>query len=451
MIFAAVCGCADDPAPPAAVLDGGPRTDARPPDGEIDATTAGRRDGGPWLPPADLTLSLPYGGPVQTIDLEVEADLGRLDVAFSIDTTGSFGQEIDTLQADLGGTIVPRLRERVTDVAFAVNRFEDMPDEPWGVPGDRPFELLVPMTTDVGRTASAVAALDDPLGHGGDVPESGGEALYQIATGDGYRAASRTVIPPYAGSGVGGVGFREGAFRVIVHATDAPAHAPADYGARFPGTRSVDDAIGALAEIDARVVGIASGEAARPQLEALALGTGATIEPEGSTCATGIDGAPRDPIAGVCPMVFSVAPDGTGLTDTIVDAIVDLVNSVAYAEVFGESVDDPLRFVRAIEARDATPPSGVAAPAVSDLRPADGTADTFEDVRTGTLLRFTAHFANRTLPPADYDQVFRVVVEIRGDGLLLASRRVRVVVPRGRLDAGAAIDADIPDAAGDGG
>ena len=399
------------------------------------------------LPGADIEVVLPYGAPEETARIAVTADLARLDVAFSIDTTGSFGQEIDELQEALDDRVVPSLRARVDDVAFAVSRFEDMPADPFGEPSDHPFELLTPVTTYSPRVASAVASLDEPLGHGGDAPESGAEALYQIATGEGYRASSRTIVPSYVGEGIGGVGFREGAFRVVVHATDAPTHVPEDYGTRFPGTRSVEDAAAALSAIGARVVGVASGERARAYLETLALATSATTAPESSGCPTGVDGSPRAPVSGVCPMVFDVTPDGRGLSDTIIDAIVALVDGVAYGEVYGDAIDDPLSFVRAIEASEATVPDGTPPPAIEDRRvPGDGFLDTFVTVRTRTELVFVVHFANTTLPPADYDQVFRLTVRIHGDDLLLAERHVRVIVPRGRLDAGPpVIDAGAPD------
>lgn len=468
LLSVALWGCDEDRPSAAPDRDGGGGRDAAVAEaGTRDGGPPARRDGGPVFPPVDLEVALPYRGPEETLAIAVSADPGRLDVQLSMDTTGSFGEEIDAIQADLEGRIVPDLAARVEDVAFGVSRFEDFPAEPWGTAGDVPFELLTAITTDLRRVASAVASLDSPLGHGGDAPESGAEALYQIATGEGYRHGGRTIVRAFTGAAapgggtLGGVGFREGALHVVVHVTDAPAHAPEDYGSTFPGTHSSTDAADALSEIGARVVGIASGDIARPHLEQLALATGAVTPADGGRCATGIDGEPRPPVGSVCPLVFGVASDGTGLSGTIVDAIVELVNGVAYDEVYGDAIDDPLGFVRSIEASEAEAPAGVPAPGLADRRPAgDGVDDTFLDVRAGTRLVFVAHLANRTLPPADYDQVFHVAVEIRGGELLLARRRIRVIVPRGRLDAGtsadAGLDATAPadgglDAASDGG
>jgi len=70
-------------------------------------TPFGRPDGGARLPSVDLEVVLPYLGDRVEEPLEVEGEVGTLDVFFSIDTTGSFGGEIDNLQAELRTRIVP--------------------------------------------------------------------------------------------------------------------------------------------------------------------------------------------------------------------------------------------------------------------------------------------------------------------------------------------------------
>lgn len=439
LVTAALVLACEERAPYAPPLDAGRwARDSGTPFDASEPVRPGRPDGGPILPAADLELVLPYLGAPVVVPLDVEEDVGRLDVFFSIDTTGSFGGEIDNLQRELRSSILPALRERVADVAFGVGRFQDFPELPFGEPGDVPFELGTAITTDDSRVFRAVAALDQPLGSGGDLPEASAEALYQIATGAGYgrHIAAWSREPARGGGTLGGVGFRDDSLRVVVHVTDAPTHEPADYGRVFPGTRSTHDAIEALEELGVRVLGIASSEAARAHLETVALGTGAAIDPRGGVCSTGIDGSTRPARDGRCPLVFDVRPDGTGLAEAIVDAIADLLATVRYAEVWGES-DDALGFVRAIEALEADSPDGIAPPAFADLRPADGLADTFVDVGPGTRLRFGAQLRNASILPADYDQIFNIAVRIVGDGVTLVARRIRVIVPRGRLDAGA--------------
>jgi hypothetical protein len=431
-------------APPAPSRDTGPptgRPDAGPGFDAGNSGLPGRPDGGPRLPSADRELVLRYFGDGAEEPLEVAGEVGTLDVFFSIDTTGSFGGEIDNLQADLRSRILPALRDRVEDVAFGVGRFEDFPAQPYGGEDDVPFRLMTAVTTDDGRVASAVAALDQPLGNGGDVPESGAEALWQIATGEGYGS----LVSPYSGSGLGGVGFRSDALRVVVHVTDAPTHAPEDYGARFDGTHGVSGAVAALNELGVFGLGIASGEPARPYLEQVAVGTHAVTAPEDGVCRTGVAGTARPPVDGECPLVFDVREDGSGLADAVVDAITGLLATVRYDEVWAET-DDAIGFVRTLEAVEAEPPDGVDPPEIADRRPeGDGVDDTFVGVRPGTRLSFRAVLRNEVIPPADYDQYFNLTLRVVGDGVTLLTKRIRVVVPRGRLDAGPPeIDAGSP-------
>jgi hypothetical protein len=441
VITSALCGCARDRPPGLAGLDA---TVAPVDGGSTAATDAGYRrpDGGPRLPPADLEVILPYGGPEQALMLSTAATLGALDVFFSIDTTGSFGGEIDTLQRDLDTRIVPGLAARVPDVAMGVGRFEDFPVAPFGGRGDRPFAVVTPITTDLGRLGAAFASLDAPLGDGGDLPEAGAEALFQIAAGVGYSLDGETYVAPYdgraahGGGTLGGVGFRDGALHVVVHVTDAISHAPSDYESVFPGTRSLAQAASALGALEIRVIGIASSGEPRAELDELAARTGAITAPSAAGCATGIGGAIRPPRAGVCPLVFDVAPDGSGLSTAVVDAIGDLVAGVVWEAVWAEH-DDPLGFVRAIRALDPIVPPGIPPPALADRRPAgDGIDDTLLAVGPGTTARFEVLLRNETIPPADYDQVFRIAIRIVGDDLTLVSTMVRVIVPRGRADGG---------------
>ena len=198
---------------------------------------------------------------------------------------------------------------------------------------------------------------------------------------------------------------------MVVHVTDAPSHTPADYGRAVSGAHSLDEAIEAMNALGIRGLGISSGEAARGDLERVAIGTGAVADAEDGVCRTGVGGTSRAPVSGRCPLVFDVNPDGTGLATVVVDAIADLLATVQYEEVWGET-DDALGFVRHIEAIDADPMADVT---LADLRPMDEVDDTFQGVRPGTRLRFRAVLRNELIPPADYDQYFNLTLRVVGD------------------------------------
>lgn len=453
VVLAPLLACGPTPPPPG-IGDTGLQRDANSStDGVIFDADSGSTDvpttprgPNPRFPTADFEVVLPYMGPPVTIQRALGARSNKLDVHFNFDTTGSFSEEIDALQNDLAGRIVPAVEDRVDDVAFGVSHFEDFPIDPYGARGDEVFEVLTPITTSRSRLASAVSALRN-LGSGGDAPEAGFESLYQIATGDGFRQSGVTYIRE-SNDGIGGVEFREDALRVVLHATDAPSHEGEDYLPALDGVRGRNAAIAALQTHEIRVIGIVTTTSARANLTPLVRASGAVVRAEGGVCRTGLSGAERTADAdGTCPLVFDVGADGAGLSDAVVSSIVDLLNGIAYGQVFGRAREDSFAFVRTVLALSSSAEG--AEPGRADLRPVDGLDDTFLDVRFGTELMFEAVLENRTLPGADYDQVLRLEIDIVGDTQLLDSFSVRVTVPAmDRRDAGT--DAG-PDSGPDGG
>jgi hypothetical protein len=476
-LIGAAPSCSDDQAPP-------PGTQSSPPDtpGDIDGGLSTnlppvRPVGAPILPAADDEVTLPYGAGPTHYTIEVEADPGVLDVHFSVDTTGSIDAEIDELQREMARTIAPGLRKRVESVSFGVSRFADFPHPPFGsagnsrTPADTPFALLTPLTSSLTRVTSALAHLDQPLDHGGDLPEAGAEALWQIATGAGYQTEGAWLIAPYSehaeegGGTAGGVGFRAKALRVVLHVTDAPSHSPAEYSELFPGTHDMLEASSALSAIQARVVSIVSGACSgtssndadcaralyartRSELERVALFTGAVGQPpDHDQCPHGIASAPVPASDGTCPLVFDVDERGHGLSDAILDSIVDLLDGIRFGVVTGRVEADPIGFILAV----SPAPAGdtVEAAKTADLYPEDepdGVPDSYVEVRSKMPLLFQVTLQNDSIRSSDVDQLFRVMVQVEGDGVILEQRTLRIRVPKGPslapdLDAGAVEDA----------
>jgi hypothetical protein len=413
----------------------------------MDRVTADRR------PPAvtsrypvpDLTMTLPFDGPEQAVELEFTAAPATVDVHLLIDTTASFDGEIRELQQTLAATTIPALQQRVPSLTLGLSRFEDMPFSPFGLATDRPYRLVTAQTTDLGIVASALFSLDDPLGAGGDAPESWIEALYQIATGRGLSLGAFGEVPTFSraapgGGTLGGVGFREGATRVVVLVTDAPSHEAAEYLSVVPGAHSGAQAVEALRALEVRVVGIASGAAARAALESVALQTGAVGAPSAGRCSTGLSGASRPAVGGACPLVYDLNPDGTGLSRTVAEGIGAALDAIAFRRIVGEAREDPARFVSAIEPIRAVAPDGASAPMLLDVLPPgapDGRPDAFATVRSGTRVRFRAALRNRSVREGVFPQVFFLRIALVGDGLTLRETLVRVIVPEGpKFDAG---------------
>jgi hypothetical protein len=441
------------PSDAGATLDGSAAADAGRPE----------RPPTPNYPAAESELTLPYRGRAVSTQLVLDPQPGRLDLQMNVDTTESFGDEIDELQRELSRTIIPKLRARVADASFGVSRFADFPRVPFGSPGsppagDRPYVLLTPVTGSLSRVTAAVAGLDQPLGHGGDYPEAGAESLYQIATGAGFQLDHQWLIAPFdaatsdtrvaakGGGTLGGVGFRSQALRVVLHVTDAKSHAPEDYAAQgIPNTHGWTETIDALNALQVHALAIMSTgcrdascrsnpyyTVLRDELSLLAYSTGATRAPVGGSCPTGIEAASLPTYQDSCPLVYDVADDGSGLSDTVTDAVVGLLDGVRFAEVHAESGDDPLGFVQRVELAPVTQPAGVLAAEASDRLPQgmpDGVPDSYLHVERKNRLGFKVTLRNARIAPSDVTQHYRVSVRLLGDGLLLEERYLGVQIP----------------------
>lgn len=390
------------------------------------------------LDPGDFYFVLPFEDPAQDGVLDFSTNIRKADVFFSVDTTGSFGEEIAAIQSSIGTLIVPQVGDVIADAAFGVGRFEDFPLEPFGLPSDVPFELLQSVTTDLPMIQAGVDALP-PAAGGLDTPEAGMEALYQWASGTGIPEAG---LPAFWPGDIGGAGFRQDALPILVQITDARSHDPADYTAMSIATRDRDATVDALRAIGARVIGIRSTENLntaddpRDELEDLAVASGATIPPTNDECATGIDGAARAPLDvggnAVCPLVFDVRPDGTGLGSVIVDAIEQLaslsnldISARPIGKLKGENGEKlpPLAttadFIQAITAE----------PPVPDGATIDG--EVFRGVRPGSTVNFRLTARNDFVPHTAQVQLFTIEIQILGDGVtVLDTRTVFVVVPK---------------------
>ncbi len=383
--------------------------------------------------------------------LTFDTNIRKADIHFSVDTTGSFSEEINNIQSSLLSTIVPGIQAEIPDTAFGVSEMEDFPLNPFGSRNcpysgvhDAPFRLLQQVTTDVTRVQTGVNNLDNPLGCGNDAPESDWEALYQIGAGTGVSWAGGSVPafspdPTTPGGGtLGGVGFRFEAFPVVIHVTDEEFHTPetdywpAPYNITNAHTRA--QALSALQALQAKVIGISGDPISRPYQEDVALETGAFVDPTAGLCYTGIGGTSRSPVTWlgeqVCPLVYDVRSDGSGLSGTMVDAVTSLVTLIEFSTVNIRVRDDPHGFFRYAIPRSATPPPGGDLPTVADLD-GDYVYESFIGVQPGTVLEFTIVLYNDAVASTSVDQVFTITLEVVGDGLtVLDEKEVVIVVPR---------------------
>lgn len=405
----------------------------------------------------DFYFVLPFEGARDNGLLDFGTEIGRADIALNIDTTGSMSGQIEALKSSLSTLIIPGVAAQLTDAAYAVSHFDDFPCGDYGGGADRPFTLLQRITRSAEAAQTAVDAI--PLHGGGDTPESGIEALYQIATGLGTDDCLTGAVPAFAPAAnlvvdvadglLGGVGFRQQAVPIIVHITDAVSHARDEGG--YPYGASRDEAFAALDGIGARVIGVSSSTDARADLVQFAQRSGAvvpvcafdTARPAGcavGACCTGVGGAGVGAVGGQCPLVFDVTPSGTGLGATIVDGIdalanfapVDITTRVRAdnAELARTGIDTSC-FIEAVVPDVALPRPGACSttPTAADFD-GDGEFDGFEQVTPGSSLFFDIRGYNDCVEPANVPQTFVTWIDVvAGGDAVLDSRLVTILVP----------------------
>ncbi len=403
----------------------------------------------------DFFFILPAFDPAQEAPLEFSSDIQQADVAIAMDTTGSMGGEINNLRSSFS-SIFTAMNAQFENIGFAVSTFDDFLCGGHGSGQDRPFILRQRVTTNTARAQAVMNAI--PLHSGADVNESGYESMYQVATGAGVNGCSTSVpafnpasgrVAGVADGTIGGVGFRDNSFPILVHVTDAPSHEGTTYGS-FAATRA--EAVAALNSIKARFIGVASGSSPRGQLESVANATGGVVPTcawdgarpascGSSQCCTGINGSGRGSSGGMCPLVFDIDSGGGGLGTAIVTAIRALVNTTSFTvstrirrdndEFIRTGVDSGC-FIQSVTPADfRTTGSCTTTPFPADLSPVDGNNDSFRNVTPGTQLFFDVVAENNgCVLETDQPQAFSAFIDVIGDDLtVLDTQLVTIIVP----------------------
>ena len=426
----------------------------------------------------DFFFTLPYEQAPQKKPLTFTTEVQSLDVLFAVDTTGSMGGEINQLSNSLQATVIPGVKMAAAkDAWFGVGAIDDWPNGTngsancGGGPDDQVWIPIQNMTSDVMKAQTGVQQLlrgSSPRGCGGDTPEGQMEGLYHVATGDAIMGAGSNVVADH--SGIGGVGFRDGALPVVVTISDASFHSkgdtsPLNCGAsvQWPAAtlalaHSRKQTEDALNKICAKVVGISAlvggseGCMATTDLTSFANATGAVVPPEAwdvpmrpsscpvGKCCTGYQGAPEEPDAmtGLCPLVFKIHSDGTGIGDSVTAGIAQLARFASFdvvTDVIGQTMDEKgdtlpagkttADFIKSIVPLDALPP-----PPPPDIPAPIMTADGFSHVVPGSLVRFQVEAHNEIQKETTWPQVFHATIRVRAGGCAnLDSRDVIILVP----------------------
>ena len=356
------------------------------------------------IAPTDFYVVLPFEEPPQTREMDFTARLGKGDILFLVDTTGSMLIAIENARRSLRDTIVPAINGAIADVVMGVADYRDFPTSPYGGASDYPFMLRTAMTPDV--TAVQRGLNDLGIGDGGDEPESLVEGLHESVAG-----------MCSTGSGFGQACFRADSHPIVVAVTDATAHnAPGSeaYGGDV-SARSFMETMNAMNENNVKLIGAAASFPLPIPLP-IPLPSAALDDLRDIANATNSFNVMGQ------PTVYEAA--GGTVSTAIVDGVADLVGA-EQQDVTSRAIDDPsdaidaTRFIKAIRPLRAT-------------RATNFDATTFYGVAGGTTVTFEVTFENDFVPHQATVQIFRAEIEIHDlpGRQQLDIRQVYVVVPR---------------------
>lgn len=409
-------------------------------------------------PQRDFFFVEPYmGAPSPKSDtLEFGTSIKQVDVAFSMDTTGSMTGSINNLKSALSGNLLTQLQAAIPNVGLAIVDFRDYPVDPYGskatsglppiipgTPADWPVKVHQKITTTLADAVNAVGKYS--AGGGGDNPEADIPAMQHILTGEALSWSGGSIPAATNAAGAwGGVDFRPGSVPVVVNITDIDWHGAGHTPYNFP-TPTMDTLKTAFTAKSAFFVNITSGDEA--QANELSDATSSNLPPAafGGTCGagkccTGVNGAAQNPggPAGSCRLNFR-HNDGNGVSTGVVSAIKAISVGASY-DVKAVASNDPknakgvdaTKFIQALRAMDeGNAATGCPANPAKDSD-GDGVKDTFLNVIVGTKVCFEVIPAkNTTVAPENEPQFYNAFVDVIGvqGNIHLDNRSVLFLVP----------------------
>ena len=420
----------------------------------------------PCVPDAHLYdehfyVVLPYQEPEVNEPLKFGTEIQKLDFVISLDLSGSMSYARDNLKQDIVNVVIDGIKNIVPDPAFSISSFANIESAPYFMD-----QIITKNST---ALYDAVHALG---GEGGGSIESQYEAMYQAVTGAGldarilkfdiddclskfaqclldyksfYKpyadinipAQKCSDIPGYLGT-IGGGCFRHHALPVIMLITDEQLYdIEKDYITdvsglgtkyRFIWDESKPDkghneknVIDAFNAINAKFIGVI-GSGLGPllfdiekRMEKIAKGTKSI-------------GFKEDEY-----FIYEVGFTGMGLSDDIVEAVDDILHNIQMdINTENESVTnifdiDTTGFIKSVTASYSDPPEAYH----------DKYDNIFEKVKPKTDLFFDVVFENTIFEPTTtHNTLFRAKIHVFGEGAILDTREVYIIVPGKKSEPG---------------
>ncbi|MFO7736193.1 MAG: hypothetical protein R6W70_08275 [bacterium] len=391
---------------------------------------------------------LPYEGPEENEPLEFGTEIQKLDFVISMDLSGSMSDARDNLKQDVVDVVINGIEDIVPDPAFSISSFSNIENSP--------YFMDQTITKDSTAIQNAVNTLD---GEGGGTIESQYEAMYQAATGAGfdgellkfdssacfsnpiacainvdsyYNSYADVFIDPKDCTGglgnIGGACFREHALPVLMLVTDEQLYdinndIISDAGItayRYKWNESKPDkghyekeVINAFNDINAKFIGV------------IGSGLGDLFMDIKKRMKKIADGTNSRGMAGEY-FIYEVGYFGTGLSDDIVGAVDEILHNIQMdIDTANESVAnvhaiDTTQFIKSVTASHSNPPEAYESKS----------GNTFKKVKPKTDLFFDVVFENTTFEPeTTHNTLFRAKIHVFGEGAILDTREVYIIVP----------------------
>ena len=401
---------------------------------------------------------LPFEEPEKNDKLKFNTEIKKADIVFHFDLTGSMASAIDTVKADIANTIIPGVKAVLDDPAFAIASYKHI--------DSTPHVMNQPVTTD---TAKLTAALTNMSAPGSGSIDSQYESLYQVASGHGfdgellefdvddcldhalaciadvdnfYDVYRDINFAPQDCTGqmgtIGGGCFREAALPIQILMTDEAMYdinkdLLSDTGGlvtayRYKWNDSEPDeghyhneVVSAMNAINSKFIGIMGTSLTSELLDTIQDRMEDIADDTDSKTATGDF------------FIFQVGYSGSGLSNEMVTAIQDLLLNIKRDITTGmESVSnvhsiDTTQFIKNIITDSSIPPNNY------DSKDDDW----FYNVRPNTELLFDVTFQNTIFEPMTTEStLFRAKITVYGEGALLDTRDVYIIVPGIKDDGG---------------
>ena len=382
------------------------------------------------IPAGDFALVLPYEGDCQPRELTFKTAIRSADLYVVVDATGSMLGTIENIRNSLT-EIVEKASEQLGEIRIGVGSFKDFPSKSGhfaGGPDDLPFIPGVPVSSDV---QAAKQALQDMHvgGGGGNIEESGVEAIEQAITGAGgdyivtepncdtCEPIEFSIPQARCKDDEFGYGcFRRSSLPVILFAGDANF---ADRTA-IAGAASAEDAERSMIERGARFIGLAVDS---PVLQFSPL-TLIKLKQDLNTMARAT-GTQTDELGA---LVYEA--EESEVSDSVVEGLIEVSENVPQDVTTGKvnvepvpEGSNPIEMIVSIEPKEARKGE--------NTKPYSSIDDTtFYDLLPKSEATFDVDFCNTTHPPRDTTVLYQATIQVIGHaGIELDSRRVFIVVP----------------------